>query len=146
MRTDLQTHPTTEGQTMTTTYVTPTDVGVHVGDFFYASWGYDQTNVTWFKVVGLTPKGVKVQEVYGSTVSDDGPSTTVVPTDRVKTGGWVRNSDGDSVYDPDAKYPVLTKRVQQGYQGTPVLAWKSYGILYLWDGKPQYQTGSGWGH
>lgn len=132
---------------MTTTYVTPTDVGVHVGDFFYASWGYDQTNVTWYKVVGLTPKGVRIQEVLGRFTSNDGgPVTYVVPTDTVKVGNvWVTDPDTGESHVEQRPAPVLTKRIQQGYQGRPVLAWK-YGILYLWDGTPQYQTGGGWGH
>ena len=35
---------------------------VQVGDFFVCSWGYDQTNVDYYKVISLTPKCVKVQE------------------------------------------------------------------------------------
>ena len=30
--------------------------GVHVGDLFYVSWGYDQTNYTYYQVVGLRGK------------------------------------------------------------------------------------------
>ena len=30
--------------------------GVHVGDLFYFTWGYEQTNVTFFQVVGLRGK------------------------------------------------------------------------------------------
>lgn len=34
-----------------------------IGDIFRMSWGYDQTNVDYFQVVGLTPKGVVVREI-----------------------------------------------------------------------------------
>lgn len=30
--------------------------GVHIGDLFYGSWGYEQTNVDFFQVVGLKGK------------------------------------------------------------------------------------------
>lgn len=43
--------------------------GVKVGDIFYSSWGYDQTNIDFFQVVEL--KGsqmVKVREIAQTTV------------------------------------------------------------------------------
>lgn len=66
---------------MTVTALSPADAGVAVGDFFVRSWGYDQTNVTFYRVVGLTPKGVRVQEWSSATVDDNGPTTHVVPGD-----------------------------------------------------------------
>lgn len=39
--------------------------GVRVGDIFYASWGYEQTNVDFFQVVALVGNSsVRVREVY----------------------------------------------------------------------------------
>lgn len=35
---------------------TPNLEGVHVGDLFYVSWGYEQTNYNFFQVVGLRGK------------------------------------------------------------------------------------------
>jgi len=132
--------------TSTIEYVTPVDAGIKVGDYFYASWGYDQTNITWFKVVGFTAKCVKIQQVNGTLVTDNGPYTEWVPTATVKVGGWVRDPDfGGRTYDPDVPAPVLTKRIKS-YGGTAYLAWESYADLKLWDGTPKYQTGSGWGH
>lgn len=38
--------------------------GIKVGDFFKATWGYDQTNVDWFQVIALAGKSsVRVREV-----------------------------------------------------------------------------------
>lgn len=66
--------------TTATRAVAPAAVGVGVGTVFVRSWGYDQTNVNFYRVVGLTPKGVKVQEWAAATVDDDGgPITHVVP-------------------------------------------------------------------
>lgn len=93
-----------------------------VGDFFYASWGYDQTNIDFFRVVGLTPKGVRLQHWTSACAPD---SERVVPGDR------------------PAGTAIMTKLLRPDGRST---AWQSYADLYLWDGKPKYQTAPGWGH
>jgi hypothetical protein len=105
-------------------------VEVKVGDFFYSSWGYDQTNVDFYEVVAVTPSGksVKVREVSQHTASDNGPSTRVVPI-----AGAFRDEG-----------PQL-KRLRF-YSDRPSFFVASYADAYLWDGAPKYQTGSGWGH
>lgn len=43
---------------------TTAELGVKVGDIYYASWGYDQTNLNFFQIVALVGKySVKVREV-----------------------------------------------------------------------------------
>ena len=119
---------------------TPTaaELGVEVGDFFVASWGYDQTNVNFFEVVGITPSGksVKLREVAKRTVSDNGPSTRVVPV----PGRFVSNSLGD-----DRDSGPVTKRLRF-WGGKVAIAFTSYASAWKWDGYPQYETGQGWGH
>lgn len=45
--------------------------GVKVGDFFSASWGYEQTNINWFQVVALVGScSVRVKEVYPDYTTD----------------------------------------------------------------------------
>jgi hypothetical protein len=50
---------------------------IQVGDLFQSSWGYDQTNVDFYEVVGLTPSGKSVrvrpvaQRVVRSSVGAD---------------------------------------------------------------------------
>ena len=47
------------------------DYGVKVGDLFYSSWGYEQTNVDFFQVVELVGKtSVRVREVNPPIVED----------------------------------------------------------------------------
>jgi len=132
---------------MTTTYVTPDEAGVKVGDFFYGSWGYDQTNVNYFRVVGLTPKCVKIQEVYSTTVKDSGSATYVVPTDKpaVQTHSQFNYETGEFEEVVVSTPKVMTKRLQTWGNGV-YLAWKSYASLTKWDGTPKYETGFGWGH
>lgn len=46
--------------------------GVKVGDIFYASWGYDQTNVDFFQVIKLVGKtSVRVREVYPTMTKEE---------------------------------------------------------------------------
>lgn len=137
---------------MARTSPSPAEVGVQVGDFFVSSWGYDQTNVDFYKVVGLTPKGVKVQQWTSAVVGGaGGPSESVVPGEAPAT--YV----DDSAATPDMDYwdrqevlvykpvPVQTKRLSAA--GSSV--WfkvNSYSSAHKWDGRPEHKTGSGWGH
>lgn len=41
---------------------------VRVGDIFCMSWGYDQTNVNYFQVTRLTPKGAYMREIGAKSV------------------------------------------------------------------------------
>ena len=45
---------------------------VKIGDVFFSSWGYDQTNVEMFKVVGFTKSGksAEIKQIYTKTVKD----------------------------------------------------------------------------
>jgi hypothetical protein len=110
--------------------------GVKVGDFFVSSWGYDQTNVDFYKVVGLTAKRIKVQQ-WSTKVEDDGFHAKVVPGDKPIKGG--RNKDG--FMDATVEAPVETKTVHV-FSDTPRFKVNSYAGARLWDGRPAYQTGS----
>lgn len=50
-----------------------------VGDVFYTSWGYDQTNIEYFKIVKISGKRITVKEVYQNTVSTGFDSGNCVP-------------------------------------------------------------------
>lgn len=126
--------------------VAPSEVGVKVGDFFSSSWGYDQTNVDFYKVVALTPKGVKVQKWTSAVVADNGPQVQVVPGGEPVTGSWVRVEGGWSEYDPSAVAPVVTKRLRSYGSGYVAFTVNSYSSASKWDGKPESQTGWGFGH
>ena len=140
-----QTAPATE---------TPT---VKVGDFFVSSWGYDQTNIDFYKVVGLTPSGksVKVQK-WSSTLAPGAVSGG--PQERVVPGNGPRTYNDWSACTPEMDYwerqeavtqkpePVETKRLRLGGYKDASFTVNSYSNAYLWDGEPESQTGHGWGH
>ena len=49
--------------------------GVKVGDFFSASWGYEQTNVDFFQVIELVgTSSVRVREVYPKMIAEEAVS------------------------------------------------------------------------
>lgn len=129
---------------------------VQVGDFFVSTWGYDQTNVDFYKVVGVTPSGksVKVQAWRKAYVEHGGPHDSVIPGD-----GPVQVHDHSGV-DQSADFwtrkeqvvvkdaPVETKRIKVWGQHSDNVAFtvNSYASASKWDGKPKYQTGHGYGH
>ena len=39
---------------------------IKIGDIFYNSWGYDQTNIDFFQVVSVTAKTVSIREIRGN--------------------------------------------------------------------------------
>lgn len=140
--------------TLTDRYVTPEQADVKVGDFFVSSWGYDQTNVDFYRVVALTPKGMKVQKWRGAVDHSDIHDYLVPNAD----GGpftreyWQDYVDGKHVRldEPIVEVaPIEQKRIQMwdGPNGRTVCAnVNSYSNMYKWDGKPQYQTGAHYGH
>ena len=97
-----------------------------VGDILDASWGYDQTNVNFYlvtKVIGT--RTVELREIGSKIISGAGSSyTEVMPVP-------------DYILD-DKTY---IKRVSNDG-----VKFNSYKYASRWDGKPQYETGAGWGH
>jgi hypothetical protein len=90
------------------------------GDILYSSWGYDQTNIDWYQVVGVTDKGIKIREIGGEDVDD----SHVVPIKDHFVG------------------PSMTKLVTPNGS----IKIKSFAYAQKWDGKPKYRTPWGFGH
>ena len=106
----------------------PTDFGVNVGDILVSSWGYDQTNIDFYEVTGLTGASVRVRPIQSRIVGPEG-----VPQEQVEPvkGAYIG--------------PEMTKRVRQSFDDYAITV--GYG-QYAWpyDGRPRYQTGYGYGH
>jgi len=90
-----------------------------VGDIFYESWGYEQTNITWYQVTRI--------------VSDK--SVEIRPIGRhIESGEGLSSMAGYSTPIPDHfTGPPVIKRVQPGNYLS-----SKYGCTSLWDGKPKY--------
>lgn len=106
---------------------------VEVGDIFASSWGYDQTNVDFYEVVGVTPSGKSVRIVPIAKEVVEGAGTAYT---RVKA------IPGSAA--PDA--PVSTKRVRFSRYDDAVIKITSYSSAYRIDPEEtKYETGWGYG-
>lgn len=94
-----------------------------VGDILYSSWGYDQTNIDFYQVIGTTKRTVVIRKIGGKTTSSNPPIEHVV-------------ADPGNFIDEPMKKVVNNDAVRIA----------SYAWAYLWDGTPKYETSFGWGH
>lgn len=94
---------------------------VNVGDIFYSSWGYDQTNVDFYQVVAMTEKTVQLREIKAEMVEGDGWS-----------GKKIGKKD-TFIGDP------IRKKIQEA-SGRPCFRIASFAFAYPWDGKPKEFT------
>ena len=114
-------------------------VGPAVGDVLVSSWGYDQTNIDFWRVVSLTASGksARIMPVAQRVVDYSKGSERVVPGDGVQR---LRGDQGPST------------SLIRWYGHGAGLAW-CVGVpvghkntARLWDGRPVHQTAAGWGH
>jgi DNA-binding PadR family transcriptional regulator len=97
---------------------------VRVGDIYVSSFGYDQTNCSYWQIVKLIGKHtVIVREIASKIDHEDQSSEYVVPVKNQFVG------------------KELTKRI--GAYGITIDSVQS---AHKWDGKPHYQTPFGMGH
>lgn len=99
-----------------------------VGDIFYSSWGYDQTNVDYYQVIKTTPAMITLREIDKRVTRVSGDQEYVMPTANKFTGA------------------AFSKKLQAAYDGRPMIKLNSYSNAYKWDGKEKYQTSSLAGH
>jgi hypothetical protein len=121
--------------------------GPQVGDVLVSSYGYDQTNVAFYRVVGLTASGKSVRIVpAGQRVVDYSKGG-----ERVVPGELVTGADGMLGMTTSL---IRWYEVRSWFQGRTMVeeAW-AVGVpvghrntARLWDGRPVYQTAAGWGH
>lgn len=95
---------------------------VKIGDIFYTSWGYDQTNIDFYQVTGVSGSMVTVHQIAGSIT------------------GYDSSMSGDKVAAPGEfleRAEPIRKRVQDGGSGEPFLKISSFEYAYPWDGRPK---------
>lgn len=106
---------------------------IKVGDIYYRSWGYDQTNIDYYEVVKVSGRAVWFQEI-GQFVDNAYISEDVTKPNRTKLIG-----------EPFKKivqywYNDKTGQVSEHFK------LNSYSNLYKWDGSLLYQTNAYYGH
>lgn len=104
-----------------------------MGDILYSSWGYDQTNINFYQITReVGTNTVELREIASKTISDNGPTTYV---SAVKDAFLLPRSEWDKTGE------TLTRRVSDGR-----IKISEVQSAYIWDGKPKYETGFGFGH
>jgi hypothetical protein len=93
------------------------------GDILYCSWGYDQTQVDFYKV----------KEVVGNNRIKIIPMTAIVAKQSTGADYMVAGEEKGT--------PML--KVANGRQNSVKIT--SYSNAYLWDGQPKYETAFGYG-
>ena len=105
-----------------------------VGDYLYASWGYDQTNIDFFQVIRLIGKNKIVVQGCSNKITEDKAKYNhyVVPGDNTGNS-WTRGKDNHE----------LIKTVN-GERNSISLS--SFAFAHKWDGIPKSETDSLYGH
>lgn len=117
----------------------PSTDKMHVGSILVSSWGYDQTNVDFFIVTRTTKACVYIRKIRSDvTVGEPGPFG-------LRGTDYAVPSAGREPYTEGFGSVPMRKKVQT-YDGKPYVRLNTYASAYLWNGQPQYQTGSGLGH
>lgn len=101
------------------------DEFVKVGDLFYSSWGYEQTNVEFFKVVGLTKSGksAKVRQIGSKTKEGSegymSDSAYPDPDFEIKINSW--NEELNKYEESEKHLPDLTLKIERSRAWNPRL-------------------------
>lgn len=111
----------------------------YVGQILYSSWGYDQTNIEFFKVVKVSDFSVWIQKVGSEITEITGwAHQNVIPTDSSEY--QVRVWDEPGKYETRT-YPIKRHKIQTSYLGGGwAVSLNSYANAYPWDGKPKGQS------
>jgi len=120
---------------------TATKQVVKVGDIFYASWGYEQTNVQFYKVVRATEKTVWVQELMQVVIEQTSWASETVRAGLEPKQTWKGYDEetGQAIWE---EAPITRHRIQ--WSGDYVyIKMNSYKFANLWDGKDKLATN--WG-
>ena len=112
------------------------ELGIKVGDIFYMSWGYEQTNVDFFRVKELRGKTqIVIQEVNLAMIEEDGISG--MSADR-KYCGQNYSLVKYSCFVKDNEKGMVKKVL--GNKENPYLNMTSYANAYKYDGQKLYES------
>ena len=96
---------------------------VEVGQIYYYSWGYDQTNIDYFQVVYIKGQTVKFRQIC-------------------QTKEYVNYGGGNTMPKKDSFWgDEITKRMRLSYDGNVRFS-MDCGILLKWEGKAMYFSDS----
>lgn len=108
-------------------------LGVKIGDIFHYSWGYEETNIEYFQVVGL--KGTK--QVVIRQIAYEVTKTTGYESYKVRACKNVFLKDSQFIADNEKG---AVKQVKGLNNGTIYINIESFGFCSLWDGQDDMMT------
>lgn len=114
--------------------------GVKVGDVFYTSWGYDQTNVDFYQVVAITEGGCYIRPIGGGI--DEKKSYRGADYVYPILNKW---NSRDSFVN-DSPKGVFKKTNVSRYDNAPYIKLASFAYGHLYKGGSIYETAAGYGH
>lgn len=95
-----------------------------VGDIFYTSWGYDQTNVDWFECIATTDKTVTLREIGSERTETSYMSGRCTP----RKGAFLKDAE-----------PIRVTLKVSVHNGEPhVYLPARHGSYYPWDGSSKH--------
>lgn len=115
---------------------------VKVGDLFYSSWGYEQTNVDFFQVIELVgEKSVRVREVNPRMIKEDAVSGMSSDRTYEYTKELLPASDY-SVFIKDQEKGDLKKLKSWNADGKsePLFKLSSFASAYKYEGQKLYES------
>jgi hypothetical protein len=113
--------------------------GYDVGDIVDESWGYDQTNIDFYRIVKRTAKTIWLERRYTIVVEAGGPSG-----DKVIPGAAM---DPEDDWRPRGADGLIRRKLHFGRDGKPSgTSVLGHGWAKTWSGKPKYQTNPLFGH
>lgn len=115
---------------------TQNELGIKVGDIFYMSWGYEQTNVDFFQVVALKGKTqVIIKEVRLASKSEKAVSSM---SRDVSFSTTATKLVENSVFVKDQEKGMIKKVC--GNKENPYLNMTSYANAYKYNGQELYES------
>jgi hypothetical protein len=108
---------------------------VMIGEIFYSSWGYDQTNIDFYQVIKKTPKTITVRRIRSKSEPAYTMACYVMP---------IKDSflDSDHPYDTSFGSPMV-KKLSVFSDGQVYFKPASYSIATIWDGTRKTETYTG---
>lgn len=93
---------------------------IEVGTIFVSSWGWEQTNVDFYQVVGVTKNSVKLRRIASEEVRATGHMS----------------ADVVALKDHFISDEVITKRVNEH----KAVKFNSFTHAHVWDGRPKHRS------
>ena len=113
-----------------------------VGDILYCSWGYDQTNVDYFKVSQVIGKR-KIKIIgLANSLESDGIHDKASPSDNIGNY-WTQKQFYCEI---EKKWKRKNVELTKYASSDNSVRISSFAWASLWDGKPKYQTNAYMGH